>query len=411
MQPVSELDLPSFDYTDPELRGPRLHEVLNELAARSWVAGSELGWLFVLDREAARHLLRSREVVFPAATVADAFEINEGPLSDAIRKNIIAIDGDDHRRLRNLVNPAFNSREADRLRPVMRSHLEALWEPIAAAGRSEFVGDFAKWYPSLMIATIVGAPLEDAGRLHGWATAFQRQFDPAAIMADRDSIERAIVEFGDYAGELIERRRERPADDLVSTLLAATHEGDRLSEDECLNLIMNVLAGGVDTTQAQLAHAIRLFAAHPEQWELLTARPDLVAAAVEEVVRFEPITPFTARMAVEEMTYRDVVIPAGTVLMISTFTANRDPEAISEPLRFDIEADRGGAKPLTFGAGIHNCLGANLARAELAEALVFLAPRMPGLELEGEVGYGSVAGVYELESLPVRWAAQATHGG
>ena len=405
MQQISELELPRFDYTDPELRGERLHEVLNGLAAETWIASSDIGWMFVLDREAATHFLRSRSVVFPAATVADAFEITEGPLSDAIRKNVIAIEGDDHRRLRNLVNPAFNSREADRRRPVMREHLADLWGRIAGDGRCEFVGDFAKWYPSLMIASVVGAPDEDADRLHNWAMWFQRQFDPAAIMADREGIERAIVEFVDYAGSLIELRRSDPADDLVSTLLSATHEGDRLSEDECLNLIMNVLAGGVDTTQAQLAQAIRLFAGHPEQWQLLRERPELVEAAVEEVLRFEPITPFTARMTVEEVTYRDVLIPAGTVLMICTFTSNRDPGVIDEPLSFDITADRGRTHPLTFGAGIHNCLGANLARAELQEALAFLAPRMGGLELDGEVEYGSVAGVYGLERLPISFTA------
>lgn len=405
MQTIGELELPRFDYADPELRGERLHEVLNGLAAETWVASSEMGWMFVLDREAATFFLRSRSVVFPAATVADAFGITEGPLSDAIRKNIIATEGDDHRRLRNLVNPAFNSREADRRRPAMREHLAELWQRIAAEGRCEFVGEFAKWYPSLMIATVVGAPAEDADRLHNWAMWFQRQFDPAAIMADRDGIERAIVEFADYAGALIERRRDDPGDDLVSTLLTATHEGDRLSEDECLNLIMNVLAGGVDTTQAQLAQAIRLFAVHPEQWRLLRERPELVEGAVEEVLRFEPITPFTARMTVEDVAFGDVEIPAGTVLMISTFTANRDPESIADPLSFDITADRGRERPMTFGAGIHNCLGANLARAELQEALGFLAPRIDELELDGEVEYGSVAGVYGLERLPIRFRA------
>jgi cytochrome P450 len=405
MQAVGELDLPLFDYTDPELRGERLHEVLNGLAAETWIAGSEMGWMFVLEREAATHFLRSRSVIFPAATIADLFEITDGPLSEAIRKNIIAIEGDDHRRLRNLVNAAFNSREADRRRPVMREHLAHLWDRIAPARHCEFVGEFAKWYPSLMIASVVGAPDEDADRLHNWAMWFQKQFDPAAIMADRDGIERAIVEFSDYAGSLIEMRRTDPGDDLVSTLLNATYEGDRLSEDECLNLIMNVLAGGVDTTQAQLAQAIRLFAGHSDQWRLLSERPELVDAAVEEVLRFEPITPFTARMTAEEVTYRDVRIPAGTVLMISTFTSNRDPGVISEPLHFDITADRGKSHPLTFGAGIHNCLGANLARAELQEALAFLAPRMADLELEGEVEYGSVAGVYGLERLPIRYRA------
>jgi cytochrome P450 len=402
---AGDLDLPAFDYTDPELRGPRFHEAMADLAGRTWLATSALGWLFVLDREAATFFLRSRSVVFPSRTVAEVFGITDGPLHEAIHRNIITIEGADHRRLRNLVNPAFSARAADRLRPVMRDHLADLWAAVAALGHCEFVSAFAKRYPSLMIATVVGAPLEDAHRLHEWATWFQRQFDPASIVAERERIERAIVEFDEYARGLIERRRDEQGDDLVSTLLTATHEGDRLSEDECLHLVMNVLAGGVDTTQAQLAHGIRLFAEHPGQWELLGRTPELVDQAVEEVLRFEPITPFTARMTTEEVEFRDVTIPAGTVLMISTFAANRDPDSIADADRFDITVDRGRARPMTFGAGIHNCLGANLARAELQEALAFLAPRMADVALDGEPRYDTIAGVYGLDELPIRFRA------
>ena len=402
MADLAELDLPTLDYMDEGLRGERFHEVMEGLRGSGWLARNELGWLFVLDREAATFFLRSREMVFPSAAVAEAFGITDGPIHEAVSKNVITIEGDDHRRLRNLVNPAFNAREADRYRPLMREHLAELWEGIAG-GDCEFVGDFAKHYPSRMIAAVVGAPLEDAPRLHGWANWFQRTFDPVAMLAQRDEIERNVVEFRDYVAELIAARRADIGDDLVSKLLTASDEGDSLSADECLNLIMNVFAGGIDTTQAQLAHGLRLFAARPDQWELLGAEPELAPAAVEEVLRFEPITPFTARMTVAELTHDDVTIPAGTVVMLATYAANRDAAAYADPDAFDITADRGKAKVMTFGAGIHNCLGANLARAELQEAFAFLAPRMPGLELHGEPVYESIAGVYGLESLPIRF--------
>jgi cytochrome P450 len=408
---AGDLDLPAFDYTDPELRGPRFHEAMADLAGRTWLATSALGWLFVLDREAAAFFLRSRSVVFPSRTVAEVFGITEGPLHEAIHRNIITIEGADHRRLRNLVNPAFSARAADRLRPVMRDHLADLWAAVAALGHCEFVSAFAKRYPSLMIATVVGAPLEDAHRLHEWATWFQRQFDPASIVAERERIERAIVEFDEYARGLIERRRDEQGDDLVSTLLTATHEGDRLSEDECLHLVMNVLAGGVDTTQAQLAHGIRLFAEHPGQWELLGRTPELVGQAVEEILRFEPITPFTARLSSAELTHRGVTFPAGTLLIACALTANHDSGVYTEPDRFDIRAHRGEAKPLTFGAGPHYCLGAALARAELEEALAFLVERMPRLALDGPPRYGTPPGVYGLHELPIRFEREAAPVG
>ena len=146
-------------------------------------------------------------------------------------------------------------------------------------------------------------------------------------------------------------RRDDPGDDLVSTLLAAEAGGDRLSDVECVNLVLNVLIGGVDTTQSQLAHAIRLLAAHPDQWAALRADPQLAAGAAEEALRLEPITPFTARIVVEDMGVRGVTFPAGTVVLVASVMANRD--GVSDPERFDIaRTDRG--RLTTFGAGIRS---------------------------------------------------------
>jgi cytochrome P450 len=398
---VTELELPELDYLAEDVKGERFHEVMNGLRARSWLAQAPIGY-FVLDREAAAFFLRTRSATFPGMKIAEMFGVEEGPLLEQMRRNILHLNGDVHRRLRNLVNPAFTARAADRWRPVMRDFLERLWEPLAAARRCEFVAEVAKPYPSLTIAAVMGAPLEDAPKLYRWSNLIQRQFDGPSLMTERDAIERACAEFYDWAGALIERRRREPGDDLVSTLIAVSHEGDRLSAVECMNLVLNVLVGGVDTTQSQLAHALRLLAGHPEQWELLARRPELAPRAVEETLRFEPITPFTARLLHEDVEYRGVTFPAGTVVMVCAFTANRDGVE-GDPNSFDVTADRGEARPLTFGAGIHYCLGANLARAELQEALAFLPGRMPGLELDGEPELGSIHGIYGLERLPLRW--------
>jgi cytochrome P450 len=282
----------------------------------------------------------------------------------------------------------------------MRGFLEELFADLEGVTSCDAVEAFCKPYPSQVIATVMGAPVEDADRLWEWSNLIQRQFG-MNVATERPQIEQAVVHFYAYAGELLGRRRAVPGDDLISALIAAEQEGDRLSDVETLNLVLNVLVGGVDTTQSQLAHALRLFAEHPDQWALLAENPLLAPAAVEEVVRFEPITPFTARIAMQDVTYRDVEFPEGTVVLVSAFTGNREDTAPG----FDITADRTGAKPLTFGAGVHYCLGANLARAEMQEALAFLAPRMPGLALDGEPVYGSIDGIYGLDSLPVRWDA------
>jgi cytochrome P450 len=400
MTALSELDLPVLDYTDPTLRGPSFHERMAQLRAEGWLAATPIGAL-VLEREAAEQFLRSRSTTFPGRKLAELFGIETGPLAEELRRNILCIDGDDHRRLRNLVNPAFTPRAADRWRPAMRSFLEQLWDDVPASGRCEFVEAFAKPYPSLVIATVMGAPLDDAPRLHHWSNWIQKQFDAEALMTQRELIEEAVVEFYAYADALLAARRDDPGDDLVSTLLAAEAGGDRLSDVECVNLVLNVLIGGVDTTQSQLAHAVLLLAEHPEQWAKLRSDPALAPGAVQEALRFEPITPFTARIVMEDMEVRGVSFPAGTVVLVASVTANRD--GVEDPERFDITRDV-GARLTTFGAGIHYCLGANLARAELQEALGFLAARAESIELDGEPLYGGVTGIYGLDSLPIRFA-------
>jgi cytochrome P450 len=244
----------------------------------------------------------------------------------------------------------------------------------------------------------------DAPKLHHWSNMVQRQFDIQALSTQIPDIERAAIESYDYVATLLEERRAHPADDLISVLIKAETEGDKLSHDECVNLVVNVLAGGVDTTQSQLSHALRLFAEHPDQWALLAAKPEHYAsAAVQEALRFEPIAPFTARICREDITYRDVLFPEGTIVAVCAERANREQDGGET---FDITAERDG-KLFTFGAGAHFCLGVNLARAELEEALAFLAPRMPGLALDGEPRLGGVEGIYGIESLPLRWTARA----
>jgi len=400
--PVAELDLPPLDYLDPELRGERFHQVMLELADRSWLAKWDLGY-FVLDREAAGFFLRTGKAAFPGVRILELVGITEGPLYDSLSRNIISLTGDQHKRLRRLVHDSFTPKAADRYRPAMREILGELYQPVKDAPRCDFVAEFAKPYPARMIATVIGAPLEDAERLHELSNLLQSQFDAIALATRREELEAAAVEFDDYVEQLVAGRRRNLGDDLVSRLIVAEEKGDRLSHDECVGLVRDALNGGIDTTQSQLAHGVRLFAGHPDQWELLGRDPELAAAAAEEVLRFEPVAPFTTRILLEDVAFRGVEFPKDTVVAVSQFSANRDLEN-GDPLSFDIRANRGAARALTFGAGPHFCMGANLARAELQEGLAFLARRLTGLELDGEPVYGTITGLYGLESLPIRFA-------
>lgn len=396
---VTDLDLPAFDYTDAGLHGPRFHATMRELRAQGWLAATPLGYV-VLEREAAAFFLRSRSADFPGMKIAELFGIEDGPLFEEMRRNILHINGANHARLRGLVNPSFTPRAAERWRPAMRGFLRELLDALPADGRCDFVTAFAKPYPSLVIATVLGAPLADAPRLHTWSNWVQRQFDPPTLMAERPRIEQYVVELYDYLDALLAARRDDPGDDLITQLIAAEQEGDRLSDVELVNLVLDVLIGGIDTTQSQLAHAVRLLAEHPAQWAWLREDPATRAPlAVEEALRYEPITPFTARILIEDVEYRDVTFPRDTVLLVCAFTGNRDGV---EPDAFDVATERNAGRPLTFGAGIHYCLGANLARAELQEGLRFLAERVESIALDGEPVYEGVQGVYGLRELPVR---------
>ena len=408
MNLVSALDLPAFDYSAPDFSADRYHQQLAETRQLGWLAKSPLAYI-VLDHDSGEFFLRSRATAFPGRQIAEFFGVTGGPLADHIDTNILNLTGDQHRRLRALVGPALTPRAADRWRPVMRGFLENLWAQVAAYSGCDFVAAVARFYPSLTIATVLGAPHQDAGRLHAWSSWVQRQFDIRALETSRDDIERAVTEAQEYVTGLLEARRAAPGDDLISELLAAREErgdgeaGGKLSAGECVQLVLNLLAGGIDTTAGQLAHAIRLFAEHPAQWALLARDRGLVPRAVEEVLRFEPVTPFTARICLEQVEHRDVIFPPGTIVAICAERANRQGE---DGEGFDITASR-DTRLLTFGAGTHYCPGANLARAELEEALAFLAPRTPGLALDGPPQLGGVEGIYGIDKLPIIWSGSS----
>jgi cytochrome P450 len=401
MSLVTELHLPEIDYNTPDFGPATYHERLAAARAAEpgWLAHSPLAYV-VLDADSGDFFLRSRQARFPGQEIAEIFGVTSGPLAEHIGKNILNATGEQHRRLRNLVAPAFTPRNADRWRPAMRGFLAEIWDGLDGATRTEFVSAFARLYPSRALATVLGVPLDDAPKLHRWSNLVQRQFDINALVTMLADIERAVDESTQYVAALLDARRADPRDDLISQLLGAEEHGDRLTHDELTELVLNVIAGGIDTTQSQLAHALRIFAAHPDQWRLLAADPETYAPrAVTEVLRFEPVAPFTARIVLSDLEHRGVTFPAGTIVAVCAERANRDqPDGEA----FDITADRDG-RLFTFSAGAHYCLGANFARAELEEALKFLAPRMPGLALDGEPALGGVEGIYNVESLPIRW--------
>jgi cytochrome P450 len=294
-------------------------------------------------------------------------------------KSILALEGDEHHRLRRLVAPAFTPAAADKLRPFMREVMEELVDAVAGTGRCELVEDVCEPYPIAVICELLGAPREDWKLFSNWAVQVFKLFN-MQLAEDLPDIQQAFGELDAYVRELIERRRSQPGDDLLSRLIEAEEQGDRLTTDEMVTLATTVLMAGTDTTRNQLSCSVALLAQHPDQWALLRARPELAQRAVEETMRYLGAIRGTGRFASEDIEFKGVLFPAGTFVSTSFVAGNMDEAAWEDPETVDITKER-KAPQLTFGSGIHFCLGAALARAELQEALVVLAARMPDLAL------------------------------
>jgi cytochrome P450 len=205
-----------------------------------------------------------------------------------------------------------------------------------------------------------------------------------------------------YIDDMVARRRHALTDDLISELIRAEDDGDRLSADELRMLVAALLMAGTDTTRLQLGGAVHVLCDHPEQWALLSRRPELAVNAVHELIRHSPITFVTLRAAIEDVDLAGVKIPAGTIVVVNTGAANRDPAVCDDPDRLDIS--RVGAPPIqTFGGGMHYCLGANLARLELAEALAVMTRRMPNAQRVGPAPWKPVNALGGPITLPIEF--------
>jgi cytochrome P450 len=344
-----------------------------------------------LGYDAVWTVLRDPRFCMPKGLTLEAQGITAGPLWDRAVKGILSLDGDEHSRLRRLVSPAFRPTRGTRLRTTMTEVINELMDPLTVSGRCDVVADIARPYPIPIICELLGAPSQDWRLLSAWTDDIFKIFN-FNLANDAPDILRALDELDAYLDKMVADRRDKLTDDLMSQLIRAEDDGDRLSHDELLMLAGAVLTGGTDTTRNQLAAAIQVFCDHPAQWALLAEHPDLASRAVEEVMRHTPIILRTIRKAIEDVELGAVMIPAGTLVGANTAAANRDPAIYKDPDRFDITRD-GPAPMLTFGGGIHYCLGVHLAKAELAEALTVMARRMPDLRRVGPAPWKPVIGV------------------
>jgi len=390
------LDLPMFE--------GRATTDLADLPADAWLARNPFGYA-VWHYDDALGILRDKRWHNAAGAIPQLMGITDEQFLSRQSVNILSAEGDVHTRLRRLVAPAFSPRSADRLRPFMREVMNGLVDAVAPRGRCDFAVDICEPYPIPIICELLGAPKDDWQLFSRWANDILEIF--SLDMADKlELIMSTQDELDAYTRALIAERRGKPQDDLLSELIAQEEAGDKLSTDELVMMVNAVIVGGTDTTRNQLGCAVNLFAEHPEQWALLAERPEIAQRAVEEAMRYFGAVRGTARFASVDIEYRDVLFPAGTFMAVGLSEANRDPNVFDQPLVFDITAQKSDQPQLTFGSGIHYCLGQALARAELQEALPLLARRMPNLRLDGPTTWKPEGvGIFGPASMPVSFDA------
>ena len=397
-RPIAELDLPSID--DPSLSDTERQALVASLAGDHWIVRNAIGYS-VLQYPDVVAVLRDKRWHSATSKIPEMMGITDPDFLDNRRVSILSAEGDVHTRLRRLVAKSFSPRSADRLRPFMSEVVNDLVDNVASTGRADVAVDICEPYPIPIICELLGAPREDWQLFSRWAEDVLRIFN-GNVLEELDIIKRAQGELDEYSRSLIADRRNDPRDDLITDLIAAEEEGDRLSTDELVMMVDAVIVGGTDTTRNQLGCAVGLLTSHPDQWKLLADEPDLAPRAVEEVMRYFGAVRGTVRFASENIEYRDVLFPAGTIVMTSMAMANRDTSVFADPGTFDIVREPSGQPQLTFGSGIHYCLGAALARAELQEALPILACRMPDLAVDGAIEWKpSATAIFGPTHLPV----------
>jgi cytochrome P450 len=368
--------------------------------ARVATADGKTAWVVTRHAEVRQVLIDPR---FSRARAAGPDVVDTG-LGKLASESILGMDPPEHTRLRRLVAGAFTARRVEELRPRVAKLVDDLLVAMQPLPRPvDLVEHFSLPLPVQVICELLGVPAEDRHIFHAWSDTLLGDWQQ-----DPKDMERALESIKDYFRTLIAAKRAQPADDLMTALIAARDERDKLSEHELVMLGLGLLIAGHETTANQINLILLTLLRHPDELARLRAEPELIPQALEELMRFVQLGDGSAagmpRVTTEAVDLGGVRLPAGAVVMAATVSANRDPDLFAEPDRLDL--NRADNPHLTFGAGVHHCLGAPLARMELQESLHGLLRHMPHVRVvvsESELRFKRGMILRSLEALPVTW--------
>lgn len=350
--------------------GDELHAVLR--AAREQgplVSDGSSGATIVLRHADVEALARDARLAGVGLTFFDLMGIDSGPLRDWYRRLMFTNEGPAHDRMRALVSRAFTPRSVEALRNDAGSMADEAVDRVVDEGGGDLVEAFTLLAMRVM-CRLLGVPERDVAVFGAWADALSPIFgfmDPPQVAAATDAIG-ALLE---YVGDLTAQRRRDPSDDLITALLAAEDDGDRLTHEELVIMVANLLVAGHDTTTSQVGCSLLTMLRHPEQATRLREAPEMLVSAVEETIRYEPSIPAVPRTVTAPVSVAGTELGPGSMVLLCTAAANREEGTWAEPDRFDVArfTTKGMPRLLTFGAGPHFCLGAALARTTLQECV------------------------------------------
>lgn len=378
---------------------------MREARDRSWYARTDWG-IAVLSYEDNSALMKDTRLSQGSTKWPAHHGVLSGPYHDWWRKTLLVLEGDEHNRIRRVVNPAFSPRRIDPLRPGFATLANALIDEWISDGKTDFVTSFAAPYSARVLCMVLG--LDERHWKDIYCLSATLGLGIGVTVKDNiNDIDHAVIELTQYAEALIRDRRASPRQDIVSALVApeAGGESQKLSNTELANLVVLLIFAGIDTTRSQLSLSLGSFSRQPEQWEKLASDPRRYGVkAVEEALRVNPVARWVTREAVESFQYKGLPIERGTTVHMFTLSSGTDPAEYAHPDRIDLDAVR--SPHFAFGGGMHHCLGHFVARADLNVALMALAARVADVRVGTGAKWLPDSGNTGADSLPITFRAR-----
>ncbi len=285
-----------------------------------------------------------------------------GQIENELQPSMLSLDPPDHTRLRGLVSRAFTPRQVAKMEDHIRKTAHALLDEVEGESEFDLMSNLAALLPTVVIAEMIGVPTKDRQQFKAWSDRFARVLEPNLIETELGDVFAAAQLFDSYFKGIVAEHREQPQDDLVSRLIEAEEEGDRLTEDEMIVTLRLLLVAGNETTTNLIGNGLKALLEHPEQLQLLREQPELIDNAIEELLRYDSPVQVDGRTALGEFAIDRHTLKPGRPVSLLIGGANRDPEQFSDPETLDVTREDAGN--ISFGRGIHHCLGAPLARLE-----------------------------------------------